>query len=270
MGLTIERTRQNERPLSRVVEIPVSLISPNPSQPRVLFDAASLWELAESIRLHGIIQPLCVRRVDKGYELVAGERRLRAAILAELEKVPCIVADMGEKRSAVLALVENLMRRDLGFFEEAEGIQRLIVTYGITQQQAARMLSKKQSTVANKLRLLRYEADERAKLLAFGLSERHARAILRLQDKQSRIDAIEKVAKELLNVASTEKLVDNMLAQKKSAQSTRHVTPVVKDIRIFSNTLKHALETMERAGITVSSKQNQTDTYIEYVIRISK
>ena len=173
----------------RVLYLPLGSIRPNPAQPRRVFDPAGLQELADSIREYGILQPLTVRRRENGYELIAGERRLRAAGMAGLTQAPCLVAAVDEEASGMLALVENLQRRDLDFIEEAEGLARLMKTWGLSQEQAARKVGKSQSAVANKLRLLRLSPSVLAELRLHGLSERHARALLKLrsEDEQLRV-----------------------------------------------------------------------------------
>ena len=174
----------------RVVFIPIGAVHPNPSQPRKIFDQQGLQELAASIVQYGILQPLSVRRRENGFELVAGERRLRAARMAGLTEVPCILLAVDEEQSGMLALVENLQRRDLDFIEEAEGLARLMRLYGLSQEQAAMRVGKSQSAVANKLRLLRHPPRVLAAIRQNGLSERHARALLKLPDEASRMQAI--------------------------------------------------------------------------------
>ena len=174
----------------RVLYLPAARIRPNPLQPRKHFDAGALQELAESIRQYGVLQPLTVRRLAGGYELVAGERRLRAARLAGLSEVPCLLADVDEESSGMLALVENLQRRDLDYIEEAEGLQKLMQQYHLSQEQAARRIGKSQSAVANKLRILRHPPSVLQALREHQLTERHARALLKLPDEAERLRVI--------------------------------------------------------------------------------
>lgn len=169
--------------------------APTPNQPRIEFDEASLRSLSDSIRRYGILQPLTVRRTDEGYELIAGERRLRAAKIAGLREVPCLLARSSEEESALLALIENLQRRDLHYLEEAAAIARLIATYGLSQEQAAERLGKSQSAIANKLRLLRLSPDCVRLLREHDLSERHARALLRLTDEEDRLKALQVIGR---------------------------------------------------------------------------
>ena len=201
-------TFTKEKPINKIVEVDVREIVPNPHQPRTEFDYADIQSLADSIAQNGILQPLTVRRGESNYELIAGERRLRAAKLAGLTVVPCIVMDISSRNSAIMALVENIQRQDLNFFDEASAIERLISYYGMTQEDAAAKLGKAQSTIANKLRLLRLTAEEREIIMKYNLTERHARALLRLSAPQERLAVLEKVVKNNLNVEKTEQAVE--------------------------------------------------------------
>ena len=229
--------------------------------------------LAASIEENGILQPLTVRRLNlQEYELVAGERRLRAAVIAGLKRVPCIVIKCTDRESAIFALLENLQRSDLGMFEEARGISRLIRKYNLTQEEAAAKLGKKQSTVANKLRLLKLTMDEQDWINQAGLSERHARALLRIADENLRKEALSKVISESLNINQTEELVDNIISSSFIAVDDKHRKKrvVIKDVRIFINTINKAVDTMRLAGINAVSKRAENDDYIEYTVRIPK
>ena len=254
-----------------IIEIPILKIRPNKAQPRKVFDEDELSALSLSIRENGILQPLTVRKVSASeYELIAGERRLRAAALAGLRKVPCILVKCSDKESAIYALLENLQRADLGFFEEARGISRLIRRYGLTQEQAAMKLGKTQSTIANKLRLLKLSPEEQEWIENSGLSERHARALLRIDEENLRHDALSKIIAEGYNVKQSEELVRMLLnstPQKKSAGSSK---AVIKDIRIFLNTINKAIDTMRLSGIDAQSEKTDTENFIEYTIRIPK
>ena len=252
----------------RVLELSVDALRPNPNQPRVEFDEDSLRALSDSIRRYGILQPLTVRRTDEGYELIAGERRLRAAKLAGLREVPCLLARSSEEESALLALVENLQRRDLHYLEEAAAIARLISSYGLSQEQAAEKLGKSQSAVANKLRLLRLSPDCTRLLRAHDLSERHARALLRLADEEDRLHALQTIIRRGYNVAQSEALIEEMLKRKQT--SPRLPTYVVKDVRIFLNTIRHSLGLMQRAGVEADMQREDTEENILLTIRIPK
>ena len=255
---------------NKISDIPIIKIRPNKSQPRKQFDEDELSALSQSIRENGILQPLTVRRISPTeFELIAGERRLRASALAGLRKVPCIVVKCSDKESAVYALLENLQRSDLGMFEEARGISRLIRRYGITQEEAASKLGKSQSTIANKLRLLRLTYEEQEWIVNAGLSERHARSLLRLNDENTRREALSKIISENLNIKQTESLVSMMLkACPKTDKAKGNSKAVIKDIRIFVNTINRAIDTMRLSGIDAKVNKKVTENYIEYTIRI--
>jgi ParB family chromosome partitioning protein len=260
--------KPTEKVINKVINIPVGQISPNPYQPRREF-GTDIAELAESIKANGILQPLTVRAAGDGnYQLVAGERRLRAAKMAGFEEVPCILVNISDRNSAVMALVENIQRRDLGFFDEAEAIYRLIDIYGLTQEDAAIRLGKSQPTVANKLRLLRLSAEERAKITHYGLTERHARALLKLTGGDDRAEAIDNIRLKKLNVEQTERMIDGMLIARKETDRVRKASGIFKDVRLFVNTITHAVDVMRAAGINAEATQNKTDTYTEYIIKI--
>ena len=257
---------------NKISDIPIIKIRPNKAQPRKVFNEEDLNALSQSIAENGILQPLTVRKVSASeYELIAGERRLRASVMAGLRKVPCIVIKCSEKESAVFALLENLQRSDLGMFEEARGVSRLIRRYGLTQQEAAVKLGKTQSTIANKLRLLRLTYEEQEWIENAGLSERHARALLKLGDEGARREALSKIISENLNVQQSENLINLMLnSSPKNNKKQGTSKAVIKDVRIFVNTINKAIDTMRLAGIDAQSDKTDTDNFIEYTIRIPK
>lgn len=257
---------------NKISDIPIIKIRPNKAQPRKVFNEEDLNALSQSIAENGILQPLTVRKVSTTeYELIAGERRLRASVMAGLRKVPCIVIKCSEKESAVYALLENLQRSDLGMFEEARGVSRLIRRYGLTQQEAAVKLGKTQSTIANKLRLLRLTYEEQEWIENAGLSERHARALLKLGDEGARREALSKIISENLNVQQSENLINLMLSSSpKNNKKQGTSKAVIKDVRIFVNTINKAIDTMRLAGIDAQSDKTDTDNFIEYTIRIPK
>ena len=261
-------TFTKEKPINKIVEVDVREIVPNPHQPRTEFDYADIQSLADSIAQNGILQPLTVRRGESNYELIAGERRLRAAKLAGLTVVPCIVMDIRSRNSAIMALVENIQRQDLNFFDEASAIERLISYYGMTQEDAAAKLGKAQSTIANKLRLLRLTAEEREIIMKYNLTERHARALLRLSAPQERLAVLEKVVKNNLNVEKTEQAVEERIGVKKNRESYRKRSKVFQNVRIFVNTIHKAVETMQAAGIPADAQKIQREDYVEYRVRI--
>ena len=246
--------------------IPTGDIVPNPNQPRKEFPLEGLVELAQSISENGILQPLTVTFEEGVPVLVAGERRLRAARIAGLREVPCVEVTVDDRRRQVLTLVENLQREDMNCFETAEGIRQLIDTYELTQSEAAQQLGYSQSAVANKLRLLRLSPEERQAMLAAGMTERHARALLRLAGEQRR-RALAQAAEHKLTVAQTERLVEDLLAGRVRRKPAK---PLVRDVRVFFNTINHALDIMRRGGIPAESSRRDEEEYIEYVVRIPK
>lgn len=258
---------------NKVLNIPTIQIRPNRTQPRRNFDEEELKSLSRSIVENGILQPLVVRRINSTeFELIAGERRLRAAIMAGLNKVPCVVHKCGDKDSALLALIENLQRADLSMFEEARGIARLIRKYGLTQEQAAIKLGKKQSTIANKLRLLRLTFEEQEWIISSNLSERHARALLRINDEGLRREALSRIISENMSVLAAEELVSDLLLKKPEPEPDKKPERkiAIKDVRIFVNTINKAVDTMRLSGINAISRRSETDDYIEYTVKIPK
>ena len=256
----------------RILYLPTEQLRPNPSQPRMIFDSDGLQELAASIQNYGILQPLTVRRRNGEYELVAGERRLRAAKLAGLTEVPCILLTVDEQLSSMVALVENLQRRDLDYIEEAEGLARLMRQYGLNQEQAAAKVGKSQSAVANKLRLLRHSPAVLAALRENGLSERHARALLRLPTEQERMAALAVIVKQQMNVAKTEEYIEALLTKKKQPEEPKKGIRklIVRDVRLFLNSVNHSLDLIRGAGIRAEASQEETDSEIVLTIRLPK
>lgn len=254
----------------QVLLLSVGEIRPNPMQPRKVFEEAGLRELAESVRQHGILQPLTVRRASGGWELIAGERRLRAARMAGLETVPCIETAADDRQSALLALVENLQRRDLHYFEEAAAIADYLKRSGVTQEEAAVQLGRSPSALANKLRLLRLSEDCRTALASNGLSERHARALLRLEDESERLTAIRRIVDRQMNVAQTEQYVERRLAELQSAPPAGRRTFILKDVRLFLNSLDRGLRLIREAGVGAESRREETEDAILLTIRIPK
>ena len=248
----------------RVVFLPARAIRPNPEQPRRVFEESSLSELAESIRCHGILQPLSVRRVGTGYELIAGERRLRAAQMADLTEIPCIVMNMDDTESGAAALVENLQRQDLDFVEEALGISRLIQIRNLSQEQAAKLLGKSQSAVANKLRLLRHSPPVLRAIREGGLTERHARALLQLRTEEEKLAAIAQILRHGLSVARTESYIRQILEDPDRPQPRR------VNVGGFLNHLNQTMARFQSAGIRAVSERRETETEIVVTITIPK
>ena len=247
----------------RVVFLPARSIRPNPAQPRRVFREEALKELSESILRHGILQPLSVRRCEGGYELICGERRLRAAQMAGLTDVPCILMQMDDRESSMTAMVENLQRQDLDFVEEAQGISRLMGQFGMSQEQTARLLGKSQSAVANKLRLLRHSQPVLEALRRAELTERHARALLKLPDEEAKLRAIAEISRQGMSVARTESYVERLLAQPREKESSANVAA-------FLNTLTQSLAKIQLSGIGAVSERRETDSQIVLTITIPK
>lgn len=247
----------------RVVFLPARSIRPNPAQPRKVFKPEALDELSDSIRQHGILQPLSVRRCGNSYELIAGERRLRAAELAGVTDIPCIVMSMDDRESGMAALVENLQRQDLDFIEEAMGISRLLRDWNMSQEQAARLLGKSQSAVANKLRLLKHSDAVLSALREAELTERHARALLRLRTDEEKLPAIAEIVRQGMSVARTEKYVEALLA-------ARETKPQKANVGAFLNSLTQSLQKIQLSGIPAISERRETDSQIVLTITIPK
>lgn len=255
------------RPAGQVLLIPNEKIFPNPNQPRRVFDQGELVNLAISIRMNGILQPITVREVEKGYELVSGERRLRASRLAGMMMVPCIVIDVNSMKSAIFSLIENLQRQNLGYFEEALAIERLMSEYGLSQEEAAKRLGKAPSTVSNKLRLLSLSKPVQKVLLENNLSERHARALLRL-DEEDIMPILSRIIEKKMNVTQAETYIEAFLEQKnKPKRTTRRM---FSDVKIFLKTINNAVETMQSAGINAAVKKQETEENFVYEITIPK
>lgn len=247
----------------RVVFLPARSIRPNPAQPRRVFREEALAELADSIRRHGILQPLSVRRVGINYELIAGERRLRAGVLAGLSEIPCIIMDMDDAESGAAALVENLQRQNLDFIEEARGISRLMDSSHLNQEQAAALLGKSQSSVANKLRLLRHSEPVLAAIREGGLTERHARALLKLSTEPEKLAAIGVITRMGMSVARAESYIDGLLSEhgKKTART---------NVGTFLNNLNQSLARIQQSGIPAVSERRETESQIVLTITIPK
>ena len=247
----------------RVIFLQPKVIRPNPAQPRKVFQPEALEELAASIRQHGILQPLSVRRVEGGYELIAGERRLRAAQMAGLTEIPCLIMTMNEKESSMAAMVENLQRQDLDFIEEARGISRLMEQHAMSQEQVAKVLGKSQSAIANKLRLLRHERQVLEAIRENGLTERHARALLRLGDMEQKMGMIAAIVSQGLNVARTEEAITRLLEDRKQ-------TPGRPNVGAFLTHLNQSLARIQMGGIPAISERRDTEDKIVLTITIPK
>ena len=271
-----EATREAEPKQQEVRSVLIESIQANRFQPRKTFHDESLEELAASIREFGVLQPLLVRPLEEGFELVAGERRLRASKLAGLAEVPVISREIGDKEVAEMAMIENLQREDLHFLEEAEGFQQLIVQFGFTQEELAKRVGKSQSTLANKLRLLKLEPQVRQRLQEERLSERHARALLKLESPEEQEEVLAAVCAEQLNVRQTEELIacrqqsPEQGNEKSKKKERKRLTGVIRDVRIFLNTIQQVADTMKKNGLAVQMQQRQEEDDIIVELRIPK
>lgn len=271
--------KNKEKTVGKVVALDVGLIIPNRSQPRVTFDENELAALSASIRENGILQPINVRRCGVIYEIISGERRFRAAKICGLEEVPCIVIDADDERSAVLALIENIQRRDLSYFEEALAIERLIKFYGLTQEEAASRLGKAQSTIANKLRLLKFSDAERGLLIKGNVTERQARALVRIDDQKLRIHAMGEMIINKLNIEQTESMVEGILhgiipkKRKEESEPSEKKQNSRKNFhfplpRLYINSINKIVKNMKEANIECETVMNHVGDCYEYTIKI--
>mgnify|MGYP003291705692 FL=1 len=254
---------ERRKSAGKIYQLPVEAIRPSPFQARTSFNEQELAGLAQSIRENGLLQPISVRRVEDGYELVAGERRLRACKMAKMHTIPAILCDYPDERTAALGLLENLQREDLNPFEQAQGLRDVIVLWDCTQAEAAKRLGMAQPTLANKLRLLQLTADQRQFVLDNGLTERHARAVLRLPENR-RSEALITIAKRKMNARATDLYIEQLLNETPG----RHRISMVKDVRIFVNTIDHAIRLMTDNGVPATAHREERDGYIEYTVRI--
>ena len=251
----------------KVVKVPIELIFPNPYQPRKTFDDAALADLASSIRQYGVLQPLLVAPAEDGrYLLIAGERRLRASRLAELTEVPVIISEYSSQQIAEIALIENLQREDLHFLEEAEGYEQLMDEFHLTQEAMAARVGKKQSTIANKLRLLRLSGEVRKLLVEKELSERHARALLKLDDDAKRMEALQVIIARGYSVRQTDEYIAKLIAEKQQEKKKRLV--IVNDVRIYLNSIKQVVNAIKDVGIPASMEQTVEGDEVVVSLRI--
>ena len=259
---------------TEIVSIPLAQIMPNPFQPRKTFSAEGLQELCASIREFGVIQPLIVRKTDSGYELIAGERRLRASGLAGRDDVPCVLRDASDKEMAEIALIENLQREDLHYFEEAQGYEKLLLQFNLTQEVLAERVGKNQSTIANKLRLLKLPPEMREYIFEEKLTERHSRALLKVDDSERQWQLLKFVAENKLNVRETESLIEaqfqNEPIPEQKVVRRPQMLKIVKDVRIFINTVGELVKQMKKTGLDVRLTQEQDDEFVTITMVVPK
>jgi len=265
---------------AEIYNLPISMISVNPFQPRRVFDPLQLADLASSIKQYGLMQPISVRIVDGRYELVAGERRMRASILADIPTIPAMIINITDEESALMAMVENLQRADLNYIEEAEGFAVLLNNHSFTQDELARKVGKNQSTIANKLRLLRLSRNIKKALIENDLSERHARALLRINKEfpvaeiaeKLQLNIIEKITKEGLTVKKTEEIIEKIITQSGKTPKSKKIKSYINDIRIFTNTIKNAIEIINDSGVkaTYDIEENPEGCFIKIALNYIK
>lgn len=256
---------ERKKSAGKIHALPIDAIRPSPFQARTSFDEQELAGLAQSIRENGLLQPISVRKTaDGSYELVAGERRLRACKLAKMQTIPAILCNYSDERTAALGLLENLQRENLNPFEQAQGLRDVMVLWDCTQAEAAKRLGMAQPTLANKLRLLQLTGDQRQFILDNGLTERHARAVLRLPENR-RSEALIMIAKRKMNARATDLYIDQLLNE---TSQGKHRISMVKDVRIFVNTIDHAIRLMTDNGVPATAHREERDGYIEYTVRI--
>lgn len=251
----------------KVLMISVDEIFPNPNQPRKIFAQDELEYLAKSIEEMGILQPLTLRKNESGYELIAGERRLRASKSIGLKEVPCLLMDVPEETSSILAVVENIQRQDLDFFEEAQAISHLISRYDISQDEVSKRLGKSQSAVANLLRLLRLSDPIMEKIRQGSCTQRHARALLKIANPELQNEILDKVIAQSLNVSQTEDLIETYLNPPETKEKGKKII-ILRDVRLFLNTINKSLNTMKAAGVNAKYVKEELDGEILLTIRI--
>lgn len=252
-----------------ILWIEPSRILPSCDQPRAIFEEQPLKQLAQSIAAHGVLQPLVVQQEAEHYRLIAGERRLRASKLAGLSKVPCLLTEKTPEEAAKLSLIENLQREDLSFFEEAAAYRRLMETCNLTQLQLAKEVSKDPSTIANKLRLLKLPLSAQIMIRKYNLTERHARALLRVPNNDLLMELLEKIIEHSMNVQEAETLIASTIAPKDPKKKPRRIASI-KDVRLCINTLNHTIATLRRAGIKPQTQINENERFVEYKVLIPK
>jgi len=259
---------------ARVATIPVEKIKPNPFQPRRNYPENELVELAQSIRAYGLIQPIIVREQGDNYQLIAGERRYRACCLLGHISIPALIQTMNDEKAAAVALIENLQRQELNYFEEARAYQVLIKTFGITQEELARRVGRSQPSIANKLRLLRLAPEVQGIIVTDRVTERHARALLRLNSGEMQMEVIQRIYDQDLTVKETELLVDklsqNNIPQENRRPGGQNVAPIIRDARIFMNTIKETVKRARKTGVDIFMTEKDNEDEYEITIRVVK
>lgn len=258
----------SEKEYKQIKEIPVDQISPSPYQPRIVFDDQRLNELCQTIRVHGVIQPIVVRKKQQGYELIAGERRLRAVKKLNIPTIPAILKDMSDSQAASVSLIENLQREELSAIEEACAYQKLIELHQLTQESLAQRLGKGQSTIANKLRLLQLPEQVQTALRYQKITERHARALLRLPQVTQKLAMLEETISKKWTVKQLEEQIEKKLHKNRNRKVPTTRKPISRDKRIAINTIRQSIQMVQESGIEIETEEKETTHYVEVVIRI--
>ncbi len=261
---------KNEIYYSEIYDIPIELIIPSPNTTRVRFDSMKMNELVRTVREYGIIQPVTVRQKGDVYELISGERRIRAAIAAGLDMVPGIIVDADDETSAIMTLLENLQREELSFFEVAESYRKLIKTQGLTQDEFAKKIGISTAAVANKIRLLRLSERVRKLVRDYLLTERHARALLALGDEETQLNVVKHIHKDGLSAADSERLIEDILVKHPEKQSDAAISFKHSDMRVFSNTVSRAVDYIKESGVDAELTSETHDWGSRLVIDLKK
>jgi ParB family transcriptional regulator, chromosome partitioning protein len=264
-----EQEQEQEVHPDQVMQIPVDEIEPSPYQPRTIFDEERIDELCQTIRMHGVIQPVVVRRTERCYELVAGERRLRAVKKLGLDRIPAVIREMDDHQAAAASLIENLQREELTAIEEAHAYQRLMEVHQLTQEGLAQKLGKGQSTIANKLRLLQLPAEVQEALQKRMITERHARALLPLKEGFLQKQVLEEILAKGWNVKQTEERVKKLLVKETKKQQAKRKS-VTRDFRIAMNTIRQSVDLVKKTGMDVMVDEREHEHFVEVVIRLPK
>lgn len=259
-----------EKPMEQMKDISVAEVSVSPYQPRTIFEDERLDELCQTIQQHGVIQPIVVRKKQKGYEIIAGERRWRAVLRLGLPTIPAIIKDMSDHQAASASLIENLQRENLTAIEEARAYQNLIELQSLTQEELAQKLGKGQSTVANKIRLLQLPMQVQDELLKRTITERHARALLALKDEELILAMLEEIIQKELNVKQTEEKIKKQLEVKENEQKQQRRKNYSRDLRLAVNTIRQSIDLVKQTGMEVTTEEHEHDEFYEVVIRIPK